>query len=188
MTFRNKKCKQFFFFFNIGYSRISFLLKISSLQHLYSGQLHLQGWMWLLVWWLATLPVAGGLKRDDLWGPFQPRPFYDSVILVLAGGLKEERFTPRAHSHQQPSMSGHVRVSKFCTPEELLSISLHSLQSWNTSGSGAAPQTSSVPGVPFLLLDLPICPKAGSGEAGTLKHPSGFCLGEIFRFIKALMH
>ena len=33
-----------------------------------------------LVWWLATLPVAGGLEPDDLYGPFQPRPFYDSMI------------------------------------------------------------------------------------------------------------
>ena len=29
-----------------------------------------------LVWWLATLHIAGGLKLDDC-GPFQPRPFYD---------------------------------------------------------------------------------------------------------------
>ena len=34
-----------------------------------------------LVWWLATLHVAGGLKLDDRYGPFQPRPFYDSLIL-----------------------------------------------------------------------------------------------------------
>jgi len=34
-----------------------------------------------LVWWLATLSVAGGLKLDDLWWPFLPRPFYDSMIL-----------------------------------------------------------------------------------------------------------
>jgi len=33
-----------------------------------------------LVWWLETLPVAGGLKLGDHCGPFQPRPFYDSVI------------------------------------------------------------------------------------------------------------
>jgi len=33
-----------------------------------------------LVWWLATLHIAGGLKLDDC-GPFQPRPFYDSLIL-----------------------------------------------------------------------------------------------------------
>jgi len=32
-----------------------------------------------LVYWLATLSMAGGLKLDDLWGPFQPRPFFDSM-------------------------------------------------------------------------------------------------------------
>ena len=30
-----------------------------------------------LVWWLATLHIAGGLKLDDHCGPFQPRPFCD---------------------------------------------------------------------------------------------------------------
>ena len=30
-----------------------------------------------LVWWLATLHIAGGMKLDD----FQPRPFNDSIIL-----------------------------------------------------------------------------------------------------------
>ena len=35
----------------------------------------------ILVYWLATLPVAGGLKLDDHCGPFQPRPFYDSRLL-----------------------------------------------------------------------------------------------------------
>ena len=34
-----------------------------------------------LVWWLATLHIAGGLKLDDCCGPFQPRPFYGSMIL-----------------------------------------------------------------------------------------------------------
>ena len=33
-----------------------------------------------LVWWLVTLHIAGGLKVDDHCGPFQPRPFYDSMI------------------------------------------------------------------------------------------------------------
>ena len=28
-----------------------------------------------LVWWLATLHIAGGLKLDDHCGPFQSRPF-----------------------------------------------------------------------------------------------------------------
>ena len=35
-----------------------------------------------LVWWLATLPMAGGLKLDDHCGPFQPRPFYDLETLA----------------------------------------------------------------------------------------------------------
>jgi len=33
-----------------------------------------------LVWWLATLHIAGGLKLDGHCGPFQPRPSYDSMI------------------------------------------------------------------------------------------------------------
>ena len=33
------------------------------------------------VWWLATLPVAGGLELGDHCGPFQARPSHDSVIL-----------------------------------------------------------------------------------------------------------
>ena len=33
-----------------------------------------------LVWWLATLHIAEGLEIDDHCGPFQPRPFYDSMI------------------------------------------------------------------------------------------------------------
>ena len=32
-----------------------------------------------LVWWLVTLHIAGGLNLDDHCGPFQPRPFYDSI-------------------------------------------------------------------------------------------------------------
>ena len=32
-----------------------------------------------LVWWLATLHIAGGLKLDYHCGPFQLRPFYDSL-------------------------------------------------------------------------------------------------------------
>ena len=36
-----------------------------------------QSCMWLWAAWT----VAGGLKLDDHCGPFQPRPFYDSMIL-----------------------------------------------------------------------------------------------------------
>ena len=34
-----------------------------------------------LGWWKVSLLVAGGLEPDDLYGPFQPLPVYDSVIL-----------------------------------------------------------------------------------------------------------
>ena len=43
-----------------------------------------------LVWWLATLHIAVGLKRDDHCGPFQPRPLYDSMILLLASVMEME--------------------------------------------------------------------------------------------------
>ena len=33
-----------------------------------------------LVCWLVTLHIAGGLKLGDHCGPFQPRPFCDSMI------------------------------------------------------------------------------------------------------------
>ena len=36
-----------------------------------------------LVWWLATLHIAGGLKLDDHCAPFHPRPFYDSKFLLF---------------------------------------------------------------------------------------------------------
>ena len=35
-----------------------------------------------LVWWLATMHMAGGLKLDGHCGPFQPRPFYDSMMIL----------------------------------------------------------------------------------------------------------
>jgi len=34
-----------------------------------------------LDWWEMSLLMAGGLEPDDLEGPFQPKPFYDSMIL-----------------------------------------------------------------------------------------------------------
>ena len=33
-----------------------------------------------LICWLVTLHIAGGLELDDHCGPFQPRPFYVSMI------------------------------------------------------------------------------------------------------------
>ncbi len=31
------------------------------------------------VWWLVTPHIAGGLKLDDHYGPFQHRPSYNSM-------------------------------------------------------------------------------------------------------------
>jgi len=31
-----------------------------------------------LGWWHGSLPVSGGVERDGLYNPFQPRPSYDS--------------------------------------------------------------------------------------------------------------
>jgi len=38
-----------------------------------------------LVWWLATLHIAGGLELDDHCGSFQPRAFYNSLIQYFQG-------------------------------------------------------------------------------------------------------
>ena len=35
-----------------------------------------------LVYWLVTLHMAGWLKLDDNYGPFQPRPFYDFILPI----------------------------------------------------------------------------------------------------------
>ena len=34
-----------------------------------------------LLWWLAPLHIAGGLKLGEHCGPSQPRPLFDSMIL-----------------------------------------------------------------------------------------------------------
>jgi len=36
----------------------------------------LDGALSSLVWWKVSLPMAGGLELGDLYGPFQPKPFY----------------------------------------------------------------------------------------------------------------
>ena len=35
-----------------------------------------------LVWWLVNVYTAGGLELDEHCGPFQFRPFYDSVCVL----------------------------------------------------------------------------------------------------------
>ena len=45
-----------------------------------------------LVQWLASLHIAGRLKLDDHCGPFQPRPFYDSIFSCASSGLLMNAF------------------------------------------------------------------------------------------------
>ena len=55
-----------------------------------------------LVWWLATLHIAGGLKLDDHCGPFQPRPFYDSKGDTI---LRAMAIQPRSFHLHLPSFA-----------------------------------------------------------------------------------
>jgi len=40
----------------------------------------LDGALSTLGWWKMSLLMAGGLEPDELWGPSQAKPFYDSMI------------------------------------------------------------------------------------------------------------
>jgi len=62
----------------------------------------LDGALSTLVWWKMSLLVAWVLEPDDLEGPFQPLPFYDSMINIpsyrgffLHGDAKLETHPPR---------------------------------------------------------------------------------------------
>ena len=39
----------------------------------------LDGALGNLVWWEVSLPMAEGAEPDGLYGPFQPKPLYDSI-------------------------------------------------------------------------------------------------------------
>ena len=41
----------------------------------------LDGALSTLGWWKMSLLMAGGVEPDDLQGRFQPKPFYDSMIV-----------------------------------------------------------------------------------------------------------
>jgi len=44
----------------------------------------LDGALSTLGWGKVSLPTAGGLEPDDLYGPFQPKTFCDSMKLCIA--------------------------------------------------------------------------------------------------------
>jgi len=51
-----------------------------------------------LVWWLATLHIAGGLELNDHCDPFQPRPFYDSMNILKATSFGKMFSCNKSHS------------------------------------------------------------------------------------------
>jgi len=71
-----------------------------------------------LVWWLATLHIAGGLKLDDHRGPFQPRPFYDSMIVVCRDLLSH---TKRSAGRVTSPLEQHPPDENGRTPRKQIS-------------------------------------------------------------------
>ena len=63
-----------------------------------------------LVCWLVTLHRAEGLKLDGHCGPFQPRPFYDSMTAIGSPVTSHHTHsgTPHAWSEHAP---GTIRLS-----------------------------------------------------------------------------
>ena len=53
--------------------------------------------------WLATLHIAGGLKLNGHCGPFQPRPFCDSVIIEKMAGWGPDKTAVHNEHTRQPS-------------------------------------------------------------------------------------
>ena len=100
-----------------------------------------------LVWWLETLHIAGGLKLDGHCGPFQPRPFYDSMITSqfllslpdrLLGLISVFRCVPRIalsytlisfcrESGSLARLITSLKENVFGSPKELLKLSVPSL-------------------------------------------------------------
>jgi len=49
-----------------------------------------------------TLPSAGGLELNYLKGPFQPEPFYDSMVLeMICTFLFSSSSFPMRHEHSK---------------------------------------------------------------------------------------
>jgi len=58
-----------------------------------------------LGWWKGSLRMAGGVELDDLQGPFQPKPFCDSVIMS-----KSMEISSLAKSDRGPPGQGDVKA------------------------------------------------------------------------------
>ena len=70
-----------------------------------------------------TLHIAGGLKPDDHYGPFQPRPFYNSMILRISSseaGVIKQIFAKNSitddffHYYDETTNEGNIKYAKSC--------------------------------------------------------------------------
>jgi len=56
---------------------------------------------WYYIWRLAALHAARRLEVDDPWGPFQPKPFYDSMTKHALSFNKAEISSPKRRTNSR---------------------------------------------------------------------------------------
>jgi len=76
----------------------------------------LDGALSTLGWWKMSLLVAGWLEPDDLQGPFQPKPFYNSMTAVvdsqrLPGDEGQQQWILRGFLGLRDSSNGFLEAS-----------------------------------------------------------------------------
>jgi len=64
-----------------------------------------------LVCWLAALHIAGGLERDEHCGPFQPRPFYDTMYKEGGNKTKQTKNASIFNEHRKAGVSGSQEMT-----------------------------------------------------------------------------
>jgi len=77
-----------------------------------------------VIWiFLVSLHIAGGLKLDDHYGPFQPRPFYDypTASVSVQGAFRQQDTT-----HHN---------NKLLTPASQIPLSLWYTETWARCGT-----------------------------------------------------
>jgi len=62
---------------------------------------------------------SGGLERGDLKGPFQPKPFYDSMILTIQPTMLDQ--SPRAQTFLGTLLCLGTTLRRLMCPDPLLS-------------------------------------------------------------------
>ena len=84
------------------------------------GHRSLGSLIWCLIW-VSNQPMAGGLELGRLWGPFQPDPFYDSIIISGWADVETKSSQSISWQTQQGAPDSAAVVSELCAD------ALHSL-------------------------------------------------------------